>query len=193
MKKLFMALVVIVLVFVPAVTQAVVINFDDIPGGPSTRSWSGDRYLAQGVVFSTDGNFLGAFDAAYTNTQPTFVYGRSSFSRADKQVIAIFSSLTDFVSFYLADNDIGSGASWKAEVFDSANALLANQTGVTNDEILISFNFPGIKKLVFTPSSDYEGIDTLTFNAAVPEPAIMVLLGSGLLGLAGFVRRKLKK
>ncbi|NWF56944.1 MAG: PEP-CTERM sorting domain-containing protein [Syntrophaceae bacterium] len=192
MKKMLTAIMVSILAIIPAVAQAVVINFDDIPGS-GIRTWSGDRYLAQGVLFSTDGLSLGAFNAEYTNTPPTYIYGSSSAGAfpADKQVIVTFLSITDLVSFYLADGHTGTGALWKAEVFDISNVPLGSVTGTTNDEILISLSFAGIKKLVFTPSSDAEGIDTLTFNASVPEPGILMLLGLSLLTLFGF--RKFRK
>jgi hypothetical protein len=42
------------------------------------------------------------------------------------------------------------------------------------------------------PYGNYVGLSEIQFNA-VPEPATMLLLGSGLIGIGAFVRRKFKK
>ena len=178
---------------------ATTINFDDIPGSGS-RAVAGDFYKSLGVLLSSDtGGAIFAYGpAGDTNTPPTFVYGSSTGgSSADKQVIVDFvlpgtsiASVTDFVSFYAYDADTGVGSAWSAAVYDIGLSLLGTFSSSTNDEILVSFSTPGIHRLVFTPSVDLEGIDTLNFNApgAVPEPGTVGLLAAGLLALAASKR-----
>jgi hypothetical protein len=59
----------------------------------------------------------------------------------------------------------------------------------------VTENWSGVTTIEFTSSGTVD-MDNVRINeavAAVPEPATMLLLGSGLIGLAGFARKKFKK
>src|SRR5690606_32379030 len=173
--------------------SAVTINFDDIPGS-GRRLVDGDRYAAQGVTISSPGG-AGVFaidSPGFAATPPTFICGTSNLSTVpcDRPIQFDFSTPQTFVSVFIVDNPAQNIGSFILEVFDSLNNLLDSITS-NEDRTTYSFALPGISRLLFTPSAELEGIDTLEFRstlATVPEPTSVMLFGAGLAALG--VRRR---
>ncbi len=79
------------------------------------------------------------------------------------------------------------------DVYDPAHNLLASLTNPILGIYTLDLSAYGIiGSIYFNSVTDPAGaaIDNLAFNS-VPEPGSLVLLGSGLIGLAGAIRRKI--
>jgi hypothetical protein len=114
----------------------------------------------------------------------------------------VFDDVLHSVGFTGGDRG-GDTDQFTVDLFDSANALLQTFTtpvfggNLLDPNIMVDYytvNFPidGIKTMVVRNAINAGiGIDNLEFTP-IPEPATMLLVGSGLVGLAG-LRRKFRK
>ena len=116
----------------------------------------------------------------------------------------LFDSPVFNVSFVVADIDEEEGII--ATIYDINNNMLGSQTLLAGDPLagnnigtLISFNETNISRLLITPMPSSDGgigwgVDNISYETMqpIPEPTTMLLLGTGLAGVAGAARRKKK-
>jgi hypothetical protein len=97
---------------------------------------------------------------------------------------------TDFLSLNVMGTTAGQTEPWRVVFYNSQREALFTVTGVTDQ--LVSF-FSASRDIrsasLFTTNGGREGIDNLTYNSPIPEPATVLTLGTGLLGAAAMRRR----
>ena len=194
MKRLALLLMAICLAL-PLTASAVTITFDEYPVG----TLIGSQYLGDGVYFSNWNTLSGtlpviAADAANPTSPvlagPPFLPGGPLF---ESGFWMGFTSPQNHVSF---DSGYWNSIGWgQVSVYDFSNNPLATLTNTAYGIYTFDINYANIGFIVFNPNGDPAGaaIDNLRFGEPVPEPSTMLLLGSGLAGLVGYVRKRLKK
>jgi len=129
----------------------------------------------------------------------TDTFGPNGWSDPGGPIVIDFHRPLTELSFYAGDIDDTPPSIMTARIFDSGLHLLDTFQiigGADGGAILVEFSKMGIRRLTLEVAKEGGagigwGIDNISYNP-VPEPATMLLLGSGLAGLAG-LRRKLRK
>lgn len=178
-----------------------------VPGLSSAYAETSPKHSYGKADASTDGKYVSADNWASAGSTPeSWGYGSSIYkvsfdlSSTEEATIDYVFTGTIWVNSLSEDGSafsVALGSIWA----DDYSVSLWDSDPDFNDYIevigigsdLKNFDYKGTLKHTFSPGS-HEIIFTVdTYeNAAVPEPTTMLLLGSGLVGFAGF-RRKFKK
>lgn len=182
----------------PAGAALLNLDFDDLPAGNGVV-WQADHYLAThhvrfssaaGTLYSWDDPSNGQFIAT---TQPTYVYGGSSSVPWSAFSLEFFANgnpgvfgVTDFVRFDVVDYPGETSKTWSWAAYATDGVLLDSGSG-TESGATVTITTPqkSIHRVVFTPSSDFEGFDTLSFESPVgvtePSACLLAMLSAGFL------------
>lgn len=176
---------------IPGLVGSTVIDFESpAPGTYTTLTLSG-------VTFTPDTGNLMWVDSAYIGQYNNFGtqslhnnYAPQSFNTLTMQ----FTGTTTGFGFFWGASD----SQWVLTAYDSSNNPIESFnlpiTHGSNAGDFVGLLDPGIARATLSGiGSDYVFIDNFEFNATnstTPEPGSLLLLGSGILSVAGVIRRK---
>jgi len=178
-----------------ASAEPITITFEQPPcAARGTGDYPGDCYLGSGVLLSSTKNFDREAQQSFSIVSDTHSVSAPNVARASAALIDLrgdfllpgggVAGFTDFVSWNFTGSYRGQDP-WGAFIYGSSGLLLDGFIGFSDQ--LVSFSRPqrDIARFFVSMGTNTQGMDNLSFNAPqsgspTPEPATLLMLGSGL-------------
>ena len=203
------ALAILAVIFAPAQSKADTVytslsSFNAATSGNTTITFNGIAAPGGFVAETSPATFAGA---TFSTTSSLFVidpgfygfsYSNGGFLNADFQqpdVITVTLPSVTAVGFDFGGL-FGATGPYLATLSDGFSTSLSSSGSAASDNL----SFVGFTSstpltsitLTLPDAPEYNAIDNFVYASAVPEPGTLVLLATGLLGVAGGIRRRLQ-